>query len=103
MRGSIAAGVTLAVLNVLDAFFTAEGISKFGVELEMNPFMRFLIESYGTWCLYAFKGFFITLLFYLLWKAPEEKMRRFVTPALWFMVGAYSVVVMYGAILWKAT
>lgn len=100
MRGSIVAGIFLIVLNILDAFFTAHGIARFGIELEMNPVMRYLIEHYGTWCMYAFKGVFVSLLLYMLWKTPESKLVRIVTPSLWALVGAYGVVVLYGAVLW---
>jgi len=102
MRGSILAGIFLIILNLLDAFFTAHGIDRYGIELEMNPIMRYLIEHYGTWCLFAFKGFFVSLLLVMLWKTPESKLFRLITPSLWVLVGAYSVVVLYGAVLWAA-
>lgn len=102
MRGSVTAGIILIALNLLDAFFTSEGIAKYGIELEMNPIMRYLIEHYGTWCMFAFKGFFVTLLLYMIWKTPDTKIRRFVTPSLWVLVGAYGVVVLYGAMIYMA-
>lgn len=100
VRGSILAAILLAILNILDAVFTAKGISEFGIEIEVNPIMRNLIQEYGIWCLYAFKAFFVGLLLVMLWKTPEEKLRRIVTPSLWALVGAYSVIVFYGAMIW---
>jgi hypothetical protein len=100
MRGSIAATIILAILNVMDAFFTAGSVNAYGMEVELNPLMKFLIDEYGIWCLYAFKIIFIGFLWLMIAKTPEAKMSRFV-PALWALVGAYSVVVLYGALLWS--
>lgn len=101
MRSSILAATTLLILNVLDAFFTGESIKAYGTEIEMNSIMKEMIESYGIWCLYAFKAFFVGLLLFMFWKTPEEKLTRVAVPAVWLLVGAYSVVVLYGSMVWS--
>jgi hypothetical protein len=102
MRGSILAATALLILSAVDAFFTGEGIKAYGTEIEMNPIMKNLIESQGIWCLYAFKAFFMGILMFTVWKIPEEKLPRVVVPSLWLLVGAYSVVVLYGFMLWSS-
>lgn len=101
MRSSILAAITLLILNGLDAFFTGESIKAYGTDIEMNPVMKHMIETYGIWCLYAFKGFFLSLLLFMLVKTSELKLQRIVVPSLWVLVGAYSVVVLYGGMLWS--
>ena len=96
VRVSLVAAVLLLVLSLADATLTAINIKTYGMEVEWNPLMRYLIETYGVWIMFAFKTFAGTLLVILLLKTEEQKLRKWVTPILMWMVGAYSVIVFYG-------
>lgn len=96
MRTSIIAATLLLVLSLVDATLTAINIHNYGMGVEWNPIMRHLIDQYGVWIMFVIKGFFGTLLIFLLYKTTEQKVRKFVTPVLFWMVGAYSVIVFYG-------
>lgn len=99
VRVSIIAAILLLVLSLLDATLTAINIRHWGMDVEWNPIMRFLIEEYGVWVMFAFKGFFGAVLIFLLWKTEEQKLRKWITPILMWMVGAYSVICFYGYVL----
>ncbi|UCF70835.1 MAG: hypothetical protein JSW49_00740 [candidate division WOR-3 bacterium] len=99
VRVSLVAAVLLLVLSLADATLTAININTYGMEVEWNPLMRYLIEMYGVWVMFAFKGFFGAVLIFLLLKIEEQELRKWVTPILMWMVGAYSVICFYGYIL----
>lgn len=44
------------VLWILDTVFTTIFIGKYGVDMEANRFLRFMIHNYGIWTLWAFKA-----------------------------------------------
>jgi len=52
----------LVVQQALDCGFTALGVSRDGSKAEGNPLIRFLIESYGLWSLFALKAAIIIIL-----------------------------------------
>jgi hypothetical protein len=98
-RYSIMAAILLLSLSLIDATCTAINIDKWGMDVEWNPLMRHLIEEYGIWVMFFMKGVFGVLLIAMLWVTPEERVRKWVTPLMMWMVGAYSVIVFYGYIL----
>lgn len=89
----------LLILSLLDATLTTINIHHWGMDVEWNPMMRTLIEKYGIWIMYAEKLFFGILLLVLLIKVPENRLRRWITPILMWLVGVYSVIVFYGYVL----
>ena len=40
-------GVILCIMQALDGILTTIGVSRFGLEVEANPLIRGLMESYG--------------------------------------------------------
>ncbi len=46
----------LVIFNILDAIFTSLSVSKFGSQIEMNPFMRWLMVVGGLPLFLAVKG-----------------------------------------------
>lgn len=99
MRKSVLAAALLLLLSLIDATLTAFNIDRWGMDVEWNPIMRHLIETYGVWTMFAIKGFFGALLIFLLLRISEQRVRTWITPVLFWMVGAYSVIVFYGYIL----
>lgn len=96
VRLSVLAAVLLILLSLADATLTTINIKHWGMEVEWNPIMRYLIETYGVWIMFVLKGFAGIVLFILLLKTEEQRLRKWVTPVLMWMVGAYSVIVFYG-------
>jgi len=96
MRTSILAALLLFVLSLVDATLTSINIERFGMSVEFNPLIRYLIELYGLWIMFVLKGFFGLLLLFLLSRTTEQKVKAWVIPLLMWMVGAYSVIVFYG-------
>lgn len=96
MRVSLFAAGLLLVLSLIDATFTGINIQHYGLDVEWNPIMRFLIEHYGIWIMFAMKSFAGVFLIFLLCRTTEQKVAKWVTPILFWMVGAYSVIVFYG-------
>ena len=46
-RGAIAIGCFLALLQLLDGVLTSIGISRYGLSVEGNPFLRNIMEQWG--------------------------------------------------------
>src|SRR5210317_100178 len=99
VRVSVVAAFLLLILSLVDATLTTANIHNYGMEVGWNPIMRTLIVNYGVWIMFAFKAAFGLFLIFILWKTEEQKLRKWVTPVLMWMVGAYSVVCFYGYIL----
>lgn len=99
VRVSILAATLLLLLSLTDATFTRLNIEKWGIECEWNPVMRYLIETYGVWMMFVIKAFFGAVLIFLLVRTEEQRLRKWVTPVLMWMVGVYSMIVFYGYIL----
>lgn len=96
MRGSIIAALLLGILNLMDASITAVNISRHGIGVEMNPIMAWVITNFGYTGMFVSKLFFVLVLLYGLGKIVEERLQPFIVPALWYMCGAYTLVVYYG-------
>ena len=98
-QSSIFAAIILLFLSLMDATLTCINIEKWGIEVEWNPVMRHLIEVYGVWIMFAIKAGFGGILVAMLLMTEERTFRRWVSPVLFCMVGAYSVICFYGYIL----
>lgn len=65
-------GILLCLLQVLDGVFTFIGVSRFGLEIEGNPLVRFLMESFGyATALAGIKGIATLIVLFLIYLAKE--------------------------------
>lgn len=46
-REMVLLGLVLGALQILDGYLTAIGVYRYGTSIEGNPFLRFLMDSYG--------------------------------------------------------
>lgn len=99
MRTSIFAAILLIVLSLTDAVLTSININHWGMDCEWNQLMRYLIETYGLWTMFAVKSIAGLFLLLILYNVAESRLAKWVTPVLFALIGAYSVIVFYGYIL----
>ncbi len=57
-------GYLLFMFNVLDVLFTCSFVAEYGIEVEINPLMRWMISNTGVWWI-VFKILFGAYFFYL--------------------------------------
>ena len=95
-RISVIAAVVLTILSLVDATLTVINIREYGMDVEWNPWMRFLIETFGMWIMFVIKGFFGAWLIWLLFRTNENHLRKWIIPAMFWMIGIYTVIVFYG-------
>lgn len=77
------------VLNIADYLFTADLVRKFGVEIEGNPFGRWLIQTNLG---YVVKIVVVGLALLLLWKFKNN---RFAIVGSWVILITFSLLVIY--------
>jgi hypothetical protein len=96
IRGSYIVTSFLMLLNFMDAAATTLNIRKYGVDVEQNPIMKWIVEHFDYTGMFVMKLFFIGILFFGLSRIAEEKLQVFVVPSLWYLSGIYTVIVFYG-------
>ena len=77
------------LLNIADCLFTADLVRKFGVEIEGNPFGRWLIQ---TNLVYVVKIVIVGLALLLLWKFKNN---RFAIVGSWVILITFSLLAIY--------
>ena len=82
------------LLNIADYMFTAYWVSKYGIEIEANPFGRWMFENNVAW---MFKVLLVGLLLVLLNYLVRNVLKR--TYLLSAISLYYGVVVMYHIII----
>jgi hypothetical protein len=109
MRSSIsksslwAVFVILCTLNIWDAATTAILVSKFGSDVEDNPVMRYMIDSYGIMGLYMMKfavlGFFSLVVLHVLRFYREHRAERTIRYSMWVLNVLLGLIVVNNIIL----
>lgn len=62
----------LVILNLADFVITAVHIHRVGIEGELNPFLQYLILSFGVGVILTVKIFFLSILGYAMWLYTKE-------------------------------
>jgi len=89
----------LILLNLADATTTSILILEYDVNVEVNPILRDLVQSYGVGALFGFKYFLISLLGILLLALKTDRHIMVATYAMWFVNIVYLCIATYGSIL----
>jgi len=89
----------LILLNLADATTTSILILEYDANVEVNPILRDLVQSYGVGALFGFKYFLISLLGILLLALKTDRHIMVATYAMWFVNIVYLCIATYGSIL----
>lgn len=90
---------TLILLNLADATMTSILIFEYGINVEVNPILRELVQAYGIGALFGFKYFIISILGLLLLALKTDRRKIVASYALWFVNTIYVCIVIYDVIL----
>lgn len=82
--------ITAYLLNIIDYAFTTHWVHKFGIEIEANPFGRWMFENNVAW---VYKIIIVGGLFALLGCFYERS--REARIAAYILCGAYAIIVAY--------
>lgn len=81
-------------LNIIDYIFTAYWVHNYGVEIEGNPFGRWLFNHNIAW---LFKIVIVGLIFALLWQVVQRYPKAII--AVYILLGVYALLVIYHIII----
>lgn len=82
------------ILNIIDYLFTLYWVRTYGIEIEANPFGRWLFENNIAWVVKIFAvGGVLALLGYIFKRYPK------LAPVAYIPLTAYAAVVVYHIIL----
>lgn len=77
-------------LNIIDYLFTRHWVNLYGIDIEGNPFGRWLFENNFAG---VFKIFVVPIFLAILWaciqKFPQAKWVQFIPVAVYFLIGLY--------------
>jgi hypothetical protein len=59
----LALWITFIILNIVDAYSTWLVIQQYGIKAELNPIIYHVMETYGVNALFAWKTFWIGIIF----------------------------------------
>lgn len=81
------------VFNLIDLAFTTHWVNKFGIEIEFNPFGRWLYENNIAW---IFKIIIVGILFFILYKLCDRyklaRISSYVILIIYFLLFIYHIV-----------
>lgn len=78
------------LLNIIDYIFTAYWVHKFGIEIEGNPFGRWMFENNVAW---VYKIFIVGGLFALLGYFIKKHQKAVVSA--YILLAVYAIIVIY--------
>lgn len=82
------------ILNIFDLCMTLHYTKKFGLEVESNPFGRWLLSE--PYRILIYKILVVGLLLFILWISRENKISAISS---WIVLGVYTVLAVYHIIL----
>ena len=83
-------------LNLSDGFFTKLHIEKYGIGIEANPIMKFMINNFGIYNgLFVPKIIFLSLLIFIYLKDKK----KFINSLLYLNI-IFGIVFVYHILLW---
>lgn len=83
-------------LNIIDYIFTAIWVAKFGIDIEVNPFGRWMFENNVAW---VFKivivGILFAVLAYVTRKCPDMVFVSYILLTIFAAVVIYHIVILF--------
>lgn len=87
--------ILLVLFNIIDVITTSQLIAMYSIEVEINPFMRSIIENFGNAGMIAFKALVIGFLWVLYVLTGHTR----ITHGLILVVVAYGVLAIHNMVL----
>lgn len=84
------------ILNIIDYLFTAYWVHKFGIEIEANPFGRWLFSHNVAW---VYKIIFVGILFLVIGLGYWFTKSRLVLWGMRVMLGAFALLTVYHIVI----
>jgi hypothetical protein len=80
------------ILNIIDYLFTLYWVRKYGIEIESNPFGRWLFDNNIAWVVKIFAvGGLLALLGYLIHRQPKAAAVAYIPLAVFAAVDVYHI------------